>query len=327
MKKFSKVIIIFMSYFLCFNPLLAYSENVILGGKNIGITINSKGLIVVGFYKVGDSYIASNILKVGDTILSVGGIEVNSISELSEQIGSNIVDNKISIEVNRNNKIINVDLPLIYEDNMYKTGLYIKDKVTGIGTLTYIDPLTNIYGALGHEILLSDTKERVEVKTGQIYESYVNNIDRSSNGTVGSKNATILYDNEIGTVSKNTEFGIYGKYKGKLLDTSTTSVARFNEITLGEAYIKTIVEGDTEKEYKIEIVGIDESKINTTKSITFLIKDSTLIETTGGIVQGMSGSPIIQNNKIIGAVTNVVVDDVEKGYGIFIRTMLEEGEK
>lgn len=326
MKYCKKVILILFSYFWCLSPLLAYSENIVPGGKNIGITINSEGLIVVGFYKVNDKYLANDKLKVGDVILKVNGIEINNINELSNIISENITNNKVDIEIKRNNKLLNIELDLVYEDNMYKTGLYIKDKITGIGTLTYIDPITKIYGALGHEILLSDTGKRVEVKTGDIYESYVNSIDRSSNGTVGSKNATILYDNKVGTIIKNTEFGIFGKYND-ILEEELIKVANFNEIKVGEATIKTIIEGDNIKEYKINIIDTDRSKINTTKSILFLIEDQNLLENTGGIVQGMSGSPIIQNNKIIGAVTNVVVDDVQKGYGIFIRTMLEEGER
>lgn len=325
MKNVKKIVIILFSFFIFNINLLGYSEKIIAGGDNIGITLNSEGLIVVGFYKVGDRFIAKENLKIGDVILKVEGISINSINDLSSLISENIRNNEVTLEVNRNNKIINLKLELVFDENVYKTGLYIKDKVTGIGTLTYIDPITNIYGALGHEIILSDTGKRVEIKDGTIFSSYVNSIDRSVNGTVGSKNATILYNKVVGTVFKNTEFGIYGNYKG-YISNNVMNVALFNEIENGPALIRTIINGETIKEYKINIIGKDIGKLYTTKSIVFEIDDESLIEVAGGIVQGMSGSPIIQNNKIIGAVTNVVIEDVKRGYGIFIRTMLEEGE-
>ncbi len=322
-----KVIIILLSFFMFNFNLFAYSEKVIPGGDNIGITLNSEGLIVVGFYKVNDKFIAKETLKIGDVILKVEGNDIHSINDLSSLISENIVDDAVSIEVKRNNKIIELKLSLIYEEDVYKTGLYIKDKVTGIGTLTFVDPVTRIYGALGHEIILSDTGKRVEIKNGSIFSSYVNSIDRSTNGTVGSKNATILYNNEIGSVVKNTEFGIYGTYSGNINNSSVLEVSTFDEIESGPAKIRTIINGELIKEYNIYIIDKDKNKLNTTKAILFEIADESLIESTGGIVQGMSGSPIIQNNKIIGAVTNVVIDDVKRGYGIFIRTMLEEGER
>lgn len=326
MKNVRKIVLILFSFFVFNVNLLGYSEKVIVGGDNIGITLNSEGLIVVGFYKVGDRYIGKDTFKIGDVILKVEGISINSINDLSSLISENIRNNEVNLEVSRNNKIINLKLELVFDENVFKTGLYIKDKVTGIGTLTYIDPTTKIYGALGHEIILSDTGKRVEIKDGTIFSSYVNSIDRSVDGTIGSKNATILYNQILGNVFKNTEFGIYGNYKGHI-NNEVIDVGTFEEIQNGSAIIRTIINGDTIKDYKINITGKDKGKLYTTKSIVFEINDELLIENAGGIVQGMSGSPIIQNNKIIGAVTNVVVDDVKKGYGIFIRTMLEEGER
>lgn len=325
MKKINKIIFILYSFFVFNINIFAYSEKVILGGENIGITLNSDGLIVVGYYEVKGRYIGKETLKIGDVILKVEDTIIHSIDDLSTLISENIKENKVNIEIKRNNKILDVELNLIYEDSVYKTGLYIKDKVTGIGTLTYIDPISNIYGALGHEIILSDTGKRVEIKDGSIFPSVVNSIDRSVNGTVGSKNATILYNNVIGNVFKNTEFGIYGKYTGEK-NNNLMEVSTFEEVKLGEAVIRTIIDGKEIKEYNITITNKDKNMLSTTKAISFIINDEVLLESAGGIVQGMSGSPIIQNGKIIGAVTNVVVDDVKRGYGIFIRTMLEEGE-
>ena len=272
--------------------LLAYSEYIIPGGENIGITINSKGLTVVGFYKVDDKYIGKETLKVGDIITKIEGSEVTSIDEMTKTISSNIKD----------------------------------EKINGVGTLTYIDPVTKIYGALGHEITMNETNNIVEVRSGNIYESYVNSIDRSANGTVGSKNATIDFKSTLGTIVENTKKGIFGSYEVNMPNTEPLKVADFDEIEIGKAYIYTTIDGENKEKYEIEITKKEERSIDTSKAISFKITDKKLLEETGGVVQGMSGSPIIQNNKIIGAVTHVVVDDVTKGYAIFIRTMLEEGE-
>ncbi len=306
--------------------LLAYSENIIVGGETIGIEAYSKGIVVVGFYKVNGKYIASETLKVGDTILEIEGVSVSSIKEMTSLIDKNIKNGKVNALIKRNNKTKKVVLNLVKDGSVYKTGLYIKEKVTGIGTLTYIDPETKIYGSLGHEIMISESTNRVEVRKGEIYKSFVNGIDRSINGRVGSKNASIDYQTELGTVTKNTSVGIYGIYN-KTINKETTSVAKWEEINLGKAVIRTITDGSKIEEYEIEITSLNRNAINTNKSITFKVTDKTLMEKTGGIVQGMSGSPIIQNDKIIGAVTHVVIDEVNKGYAVFIRTMLEEGER
>lgn len=307
--------------------ILAYSEFIIPGGENIGIEINSEGLIVVGFYKVDGKYIGSETLEVGDTIISIEGINVDSINEMSSVIEEKIKDNTVNIQIKRDGKLKNTKLTLIKEDGIYKTGLYIKEKITGIGTITYIDPESKIYGALGHEIVMNETKKAVEVKSGNIYESYVNGIDRSVDGTVGSKNATILYNSKLGSIFENKSVGIFGTYDANLPQKETLKVAEWKDIKTGKAKIYTITDGNEVEEYEIEITNLDKNEINTNKSISFKITDERLLERSGGIVQGMSGSPIIQNDKIIGAVTHVIIDDVNKGYGVFIRTMLEEGEE
>lgn len=306
--------------------VFSYSEKIIPGGENIGITINTKGLMVVGFYKVDGNFIGKETLKVGDSIIQIENNNIGSIKEMSSLIDRNVKDNKVNIKIIRNNKEISTYLNLAIEDNLYKTGLYVKESVTGIGTLTYIDPVTKIYGSLGHEIVMNDTNQRVEVKNGNIFESFVKGIERSAEGKVGSKNALIRYNDKLGTIIKNTPVGLFGKYTDTLPNKDLMEVAQFEEIGLGEAYIYTNIDGNETKTYKINITDINKSKINNSKSLSFKIEDDELINSTGGVVQGMSGSPIIQNNKIIGAVTHVVVSSPNEGYGVFIRTMLEKGE-
>lgn len=321
---------VFTLFIILFCPIytFAYSKYIIPGGESIGIKINTDGLIVVGFYEVDNEYIAKKTLKIGDRIISINNKEVKSMEELINIIDDNISNkNKVNITIIRNNKTINTILNLKMEDSIYKTGLYVKDSITGLGTLTYIDPVTKVYGALGHEILLSETDKRVEVKDGNILLSRVTSINKSRNGSVGSKNAVIIYDKKLGNITKNTNNGIFGKYVSLLPSKSTLEIAEYDSITLGSAYIYTVTKNEEIEKYKINILDKYNSRKDTQKAFSFEITDKELLSKTGGIVQGMSGSPIIQNNKIIGAVTNVLVDDVTLGYGISIITMLEEGEK
>ena len=318
---------IFLTLILILSPItiFAYSEKIIPGGENIGIEIETNGLVIVGFYKVEGTYIAEENLKVGDTILKIENVDINSIGEMTDLIDKNINNNEVNITIKRNNKLIDTKLKLVLVDGIYKTGLYVKEKVTGIGTITYIDPLTNIYGALGHEIVMNETNNNVEVRKGTIYKSFVHGIDRSVNGRVGSKNASIDYSNKLGSILENTKIGIYGIIE-KIPGKETLDVAKWEDIKLGDAYILTNTGGDIIAKYKINITNLNKNDIKTNKSISFEVIDQELLELSGGIVQGMSGSPIIQNDKIIGAVTHVVIDEVTKGYAVFIRTMLEEGE-
>ena len=320
--------IMFLFFIILFLPLniFAYSKNIIPGGESIGIEINSNGLIVVGFYKVNGKYIARENIEIGDVITKINGIEVNSINELTNLVNDNL-GNSINLEILRHNKIYNTKLNIEKDNNVYKTGLYVKGSVVGLGTLTYIDPITKIYGALGHEIKLNETNRIVEVKDGNILLSKINKIDKSRNGRVGSKDATIIYNKVIGDIKKNTNKGLFGLYTAELPNKETMKIGEFDDIKKGNAYILTVTSNDKVERYNINILDKYSSGKNTGTAFSFEVIDKSLINISGGIVQGMSGSPIIQNNMIIGAVTNVVIDDVKFGYGISIVTMLEEGDK
>lgn len=321
-----KMKIILLSMFLL-SPLnvFAYSSRVIVGGENIGINIKSDGILVVGFYKVDGETPASNpTIEVGDRILKVAGGEVNSINELTSAIESNIQNNEVELLLSRENKQIKSTLTLIEKDGIFKTGLYVKDSISGIGTLTYIDPETKKFGSLGHEIVEANTNQRIEVKTGSIFDSVVTGITKSNDGTPGEKQAKIENAKVFGNITKNTQYGLFGDYTNHLPGKKLYDVAKKEDVKVGEAKILTVLEGHDIKEYSINITKINE--YNKIKNLYFEVTDQELLDKTGGIVQGMSGSPIIQNGKIIGAVTHVIVDNVKTGYGIFITTMLEEGE-
>lgn len=329
MNKIKQFIISFLLVF-CILPfnVFAYSDKIIVSGKNIGIEIHSKGIMVVGLYNVNNVSPAKEAnIRLGDTIIKINDIEVSNINEMLNTIDRYKSDGNIKITYIRNNKEYNTNLKLIKDNNnIYKTGLYVKDTINGIGTLTYIDPGTGMYGALGHEIIDKNTLSKVEIDGGKIYKSNVIGINKSKRGLAGEKNAEYFKDITFGTINKNTSSGIFGKYNGIIDDNTLYDVAEKDEINLGPAKILTVLKDNEIKKYDIEINNLSSNNTKT-KNISFTITDKELLNSTGGIVQGMSGSPIIQGNKIIGAVTHVVVENPANGYGIYITNMLEEMEK
>lgn len=324
---FRKKLLIFILSLIFLLPIniYAYSDKIILGGNNIGISVNTKEIIVVGFYKVNDRYIAKDSgFIIGDKIIKINNKEINSINDLVDEINNSEDKGNIEVTVIRNDKELVINHKLVKEQDNYKTGLYIKDQITGIGTLTYIDPETKTFGALGHEIVLSSTGKMVDIKSGSIFESFVTNIIKSSTIKTGEKRAIYDQSKTYGTIEKNTNKGIYGIYNDELSN-NYIEVGSIDDITLGPAKIYTVLDNNTVKDYDINIININND--STTKNILFEITDEELIEKANGVIKGMSGSPIVQNDKIIGAVTHAIVSDNTKGYGIFITTMLEEGDK
>ena len=302
----------------------AYSNNVVLGGDNIGIEIRSKGVLVVGFYNVGKSSPgkSAGLLK-GDVITGVDDTVINSITDLSDVMDDS--KNELKITYIRNNKKYETTIKLVKEEDIYKTGLYIKDKIIGIGTLTFIDPESKIFASLGHEIVESSTGLKFEMKDGSIFKSEITGVEKSSRNNPGEKNATYHVEEKYGTITKNKINGIYGKYEKSIEGKDTIEVANKNEVKTGKAYFRTVLKNNVVEEFDINILKVSDN--DPTKNILFEVTDKKLITKTNGIVQGMSGSPIIQNNKIIGAVTHVLTDNPRRGYGIFITNMLEEADR
>lgn len=324
--KIKKIFISIFIFFIIPLSVLAYSNEVLLGGDNIGIEVKTKGILVIGLYEVNNEFIAeSSGLKMGDYIVNIDDKEVNTIDEFTNIIENNKDKDFINISYNREGKTYNSKLKISSEDGITKTGLYLKDEVSGIGTLTLIDPENNHFLALGHAVLDSSTNKVLEINNGSIYSSYITSINKSRDGYAGEKVGESNSDDKYGIVNKNTNKGIFGLYQKEVGSKTKMKVASPSEIKLGRATIYTVVNGNNVEEFEINIDSID--KNSDLKNILFTITDKNLLEKTGGIVQGMSGSPIVQNNKIIGAITHVIVDDSKRGYGIFITNMLEESEK
>lgn len=307
--------------------VFAYSDYILAGGANIGIQLNSDGILIVGTYKIGDKDPADEAnLIVGDKIVAINDVKVSTIDEMLEVL--NNLDDPAYVDISfiRGTDELDTTLNLIFDDdNVFKTGLYVKDSINGVGTLTFIDPNTKLYGALGHEIIEKTTGRKLEIKDGKIYSSVVTGINPSDGGNPGEKNARYDTNDIYGNIIENSTAGIFGNYTAEIPQGKLYKVADSDDIVIGDASILTVIENDLVEEFSIKILKVNENE-KMLKNILFEVTDSELLDISGGIVQGMSGSPIIQDNKIIGAVTHVVVDDPTKGYGIFITNMLEEAE-
>lgn len=325
-KKLATLLLLLLTNIILPLNVFAYSDYVIAGGQNIGIELDSNGVIIVGTYEVNNQNPAKNAnLKTGDKIIKINETPVSSIKEMINAIDDTRNDT-VTISYLRANKEYQTELSLIQDnDNVYKTGLYVKDSISGVGTLTFIDPNSKIYGALGHEIIEKTTGQKLEIKDGKIYSSTVTSINPSIEGNPGEKNAIYNSNDVFGNITENSTAGIFGTYKTTIPQNKLYKVAQPSEIKPGEASILTVTKGEEIKEYKINILKINKDT-KSTKNMLFEVTDNELLKISGGIVQGMSGSPIIQGDNIIGAVTHVVIDDCTKGYGIFITNMLEEAE-
>ena len=333
MKKISKIIIAFVFSFvllitLNLNVSAKTDNKVYLGGENIGIKINT-GIEVIGKYEVEteDGKISpwknSNIKK-GDKIVSIERIKVNSNQDLLNILTTIKKDTAVLL-IERDDKQFETTINVVISKNNQKSiGLYIKDKLMGIGTLTFIDPDTYSFASLGHGIY--NNQELYLINNGVVLSSTVNSIRKATPGNAGEKSASL--DNKvIGSIYDNKITGLYGK----LLKTSVTKrtlieVGKKEDVHLGPAKIVTTLTDNVPKEYDIEIIGLETQETTAIKGIKIKITDSVLIKETGGIVQGMSGSPIIQDGKLIGAVSHVIVDNPTTGYGMYIEWMINDLE-
>lgn len=321
--------ILFSLFSILFGLFNNTYTSLIPGGENIGIEIKPDGVVVIGSYDVNYNDGVYNPLKdsdikKGDLIIKVNDEPITDVKGMLSVIKKYHNDEGIRLTIIRNNKEISRNIKFIKTSNAntFKTGLLVKEKIVGIGTVTFYDPESKVYGALGHKLMDNDFSNITDINSGSIFQSKVTSINKSSNGNVGELIANIYQDESLGIVFANTDYGIFGYYD-ICPDKDALTIAKQNEIKLGEAYIYTTLTDNQVEKYKIEITSLEKQNKISTKGITFKIKDENLINKTGGIVQGMSGSPIIQDNKIIGAVTHVLVDSVKKGHGIYIEYMLQ----
>lgn len=328
----------FVAGFLLVATLPVSAKSVIPGGSTIGIELRTRGLMVSGTYDVKVDQAIYNPardadIQKGDLLLYVEKQKMETLSDLLSLLKSkgNTVSS-VPVILERQGALIERKLRLLRNDvgQSWRTGLLIKERLLGIGTITFFDPETNTYGALGHEIIDQDTGQLFDVNSGTIYGSSVTEVKKSENGKPGEKIASIDENTTLGTVILNNRYGIFGVYDPSEIDSRSSPLIEIGSkdtVQVGPAEIWTVIKGTQIEKYAIEIILVRSQDQPDTRSFTFKVTDPRLLKETNGIIQGMSGSPIIQNNHLIGAVTHVLVDRVDMGHGIFIEWMLLETEK
>lgn len=311
-------------------------KEVIVGGHSIGIKLHANGVLVAGYFyleREGDMYSPAEEagLQVGDLIVSLNGFLLKDTERAASIIKREAAKGPLRLTVKRAGETFNsiISPYLCRESHEYRIGLYIRDTAAGVGTLTFYDPQTSAYGALGHVITDLDSNIPLYINEGVIVQADVINIKMAQRGQPGEKAGIFREGDKIlGTIEKNTPSGIYGKLEN--LDYFVTPYAEPLPVALafqvenGPAEILTVLEGNTIQSFLVQIERTNNQSKPSDKGIIFRIVDEQLLEITGGIVQGMSGSPIIQNGRIVGAVTHVFVNDPARGYAIYAEWMLNE---
>lgn len=307
------------------------------GGHSIGISLHSDGVMVVGFYQVAsDGGLNLNPgrsagIRIGDLIVAVEGHEVRNIEHTFQLLQEYASKGALSVTLKRNQQQMHTTIYPQYcnEDNEHRIGVYIRDTTVGVGTLSFYEPQTLRFGALGHIIMDTDTGNPVDMGGGEIVKANIININAAKRGTPGEKTGVFMEDDGFrGNIDKNTHLGIYG-YLEEPDDSPTPystpiPVALASQVQEGEAKMLTVIDGETIKSYDLKIERVNKQFEPADKGMVVQITDDELLNKTGGIVQGMSGSPIIQDDKLVGVITHVFVNDPSRGYGLFAEWMVYE---
>ena len=307
------------------------SDTVIPGGMPIGIYLETEGVMVLGTEKItgpdGERLEpARHLVKTGDYIVECNGIKIADKKKLQDTL-KKLDAEEVILKLRRNSGYLDVKIkPVRNKKNQYMLGIWVRDNAQGLGTVTFLNADSR-YGALGHGIHDTDTNTLMEIRDGRVYETSIRSIQKGTGGEPGGIEGIIVYNryNVLGTIDKNTDCGIFGtldRTDNLFQNTDPVSIMPTDEIKEGDAVIRCCVEGKV-KEYKIRITKIDKHTKEENKGLEIEVTDPELLEITGGIIQGMSGAPILQDGKLAGAVTHVFVNDPAKGYGIFIENMLK----
>ena len=300
-------------------------------GMTVGVRIETDGIMVLGCgYVNGEDGAAHNpaegIIIPGDVILSINGRILDNNEQLREEI--NASPDGVNMKIKRDGEIIEVFIKPVMcpDDGLNKIGVWVRDSTQGIGTITYINPETLKFGALGHGIMDVDTKQLMSVKKGEVTSAEVYSIKKGKKGSPGELIGDIAEGGHVGAVRLNNQYGLYGIVEGEidLLQKEAVAVAAQNQVVEGPAVILSNIGSNKVEEYQVYIETLNKYSGDDSKGMIIRITDENLLAKTNGIVQGMSGSPILQNGMLVGAITHVFVQDPTKGYGIFIEKMLNQ---
>ena len=328
MKKFLKrrVLGLLPALALAFTlPVGALAQDLVPVGEAVGIEAVTDGLLVASLSKVetasGEASPAADAgVLPGDVITRIDAEEVSNAEEFAKALAG-LDGSSVELTVLRDEKTLQLEVtPAMDTSGVWRLGLWLRGSVSGIGTVTYYDPETGEYGALGHSITDADTGVLLPIGEGSICDASISDVQRGERGKAGELHGSYDASDKIGTVRANTEHGIFGTAEG--FDGQPLPVAETDEISDGAAVILANVSGDEVREYAVEISALDSNN----ERLLITVTDPALIEATGGIVQGMSGAPVLQNGKLIGAVTHVLVSDPTRGYGVTIAAMLAEND-
>lgn len=306
-------------------------DSILVSGSTVGMYMETEGVLIIDTGQItseeGETKEpAKNIVKPGDYIVAFNDEKIFRKKDLIEDL-KELGGEEVTLDIVRNGETVPVSItPAKDRQGEYKLGIWVRDDTQGIGTLTFVDEQGN-YGALGHGISDVDTGELLQIKDGALYQAQILGIQKGSKGSPGELSGLIRYEpgKIIGSIETNSKNGIYGQFTGDTksqISLKKMPVGYKQEVKEGAASILCCVEGEV-KEYQAEITKIDMNHSDTNKSFVIRVTDQELLSVTGGIVQGMSGSPVLQNGKVIGAVTHVFVQDSTSGYGIFIENMME----
>lgn len=310
-------------------------DKVLMSGSAIGLVLKTKGVLVVGSSPISTAYgdfdvLKSSDLKLGDVITQIENESVENVPSIAKIINEkDNLDRELEIKFVRDGREMSTRVKPCFDVNShtYKLGIWARDDASGIGTLTFIGK-NNRFGALGHPICDSDTKSKINLKEGRVYDCTILGVNRGECGNPGEiKGLFMQGKNSQGIVEKNNNYGIFGNINedSDLFDTAREiEVGGRLSVKPGKAQIRCNIDGDKVETFDIEIIKTNYQTSSSAKSMVLRVTDKDLIRRTGGIVQGMSGSPIIQNGKIVGAVTHVFVSDPTKGFGVYIDWMLDE---
>lgn len=307
-------------------------SQVYVGGDAVGIVLDTRGVILVGSNPIVTKEglkdtLKTSELKIGDVILKLNSIEVNSMEDLTTAVTVRLTNQPIDVEYKRNGQIKTTTITPMFDEltKEYKLGLWVKDNVVGVGTMTFVKQNYE-FGALGHAITDGESQEPIEITGGQLYEADIVGVKKGEPGVPGELMGLFVQgSNKIGSIDRNTVYGIYGSISedsGFVEGKALISIGSRSQANPGKAQILASVDGKTIEMFDIEIIKTNFQSTATEKSMVIKVVDEDLLNKTGGIVQGMSGSPIIQNGKLIGAVTHVFVSDPTKGFGLYLDWMM-----
>ncbi len=314
------------------NIQLLTDTDVFVGGETVGFNLFSEGVICVGSNSVvtengTEQPAKESEIQDGDAIIKIEDIEIESISDIDRIINLPSLSGKeLNVLVRRNGKEMNAKITPVYDllSQKYKLGLWVRNNTSGVGTLTYVKQSNYRFGAVGHPITDASLGENFEVNSGNIYKCRLLGIKKGEKNNPGEIRSTInLADDSLGVADTNCKYGVYGNILNKsIIDaTRTASLGGRLSVKLGDAQIYCSVDGEV-KAYNIKIIKANKQQRADDKSMTIKVTDKELLEKTGGIIQGMSGSPIVQNGKVVGAVTHVFLNDPTRGYAVYVDWMV-----